>query len=30
LASLSMIRSLIFFSLFERRIAGGLAGAVKA
>ncbi|MGJ6979956.1 carbohydrate ABC transporter permease [Aestuariimicrobium soli] len=27
--SLSMIPSLIFFSLFERRIVGGLTGAVK-
>lgn len=27
--SLSMIPALIFFSLFERRIVGGLAGAVK-
>ncbi|RMB61902.1 carbohydrate ABC transporter permease [Tessaracoccus antarcticus] len=28
-ASLSMIPALIFFSLFERRIVGGLTGAVK-
>jgi raffinose/stachyose/melibiose transport system permease protein len=27
--SLSMIPALIFFSLFERRIVGGLTGAVK-
>jgi raffinose/stachyose/melibiose transport system permease protein len=27
--SLSMIPALLFFSLFERRIVGGLAGAVK-
>ena len=28
-ASLSMIPALVFFSLFERRIVGGLTGAVK-
>ena len=28
--SLSMIPALVFFSLFERRIVGGLTGAVKA
>jgi raffinose/stachyose/melibiose transport system permease protein len=27
--SLSMIPALVFFSLFERRIVGGLTGAVK-
>jgi raffinose/stachyose/melibiose transport system permease protein len=27
--SLSMIPALIFFTLFERRIVGGLTGAVK-
>ena len=27
--SLSMIPALIFFSLFERRIVGGLTGAIK-
>ncbi len=27
--SLSMLPALIFFSLFERRIVGGLTGAVK-
>jgi raffinose/stachyose/melibiose transport system permease protein len=27
--SLSMIPALIFFSIFERRIVGGLTGAVK-
>ena len=27
--SLSMIPALLFFSLFERRIVGGLTGAVK-
>ena len=27
--SLSMIPALVFFSLFERRIVGGLQGAVK-
>ena len=27
--SLSMLPALVFFSLFERRIVGGLTGAVK-
>ena len=27
--SLSMLTALIFFSIFERRIVGGLTGAVK-
>lgn len=27
--SLSMVPALVFFSLFERRIVGGLTGAVK-
>jgi len=27
--SLSMIPALLFFSIFERRIVGGLSGAVK-